>query len=88
MKPLLDILIPRSVSEYDMHKECSIDEAMILFKGYLGFKQYIKDKPTELGVKVSVLADAHNRYVKNLQVYCGKSVESESNDIGLCTKFA
>ena len=26
---------------------CPIDEAMIPFKGQLGFKQYIKNKPTK-----------------------------------------
>ena len=69
-----------------MRKECSIDEAMIPFKGCLAFKQYIKDKPTKWGIKVFVLADAHNGYVSNLEVYTGKNVESRRQDIGLTTK--
>ncbi len=84
----MDILLPRFVSECDIHKECSIDEAMIPFKGRLGFKQYMKDKPTKWGIKVFVLADSHNGYVKTLQVYTGKGLEADgsSSDIGLCTK--
>jgi hypothetical protein len=69
VRPLLDALVPRFRSEYKMHKECSIDEAMIPFKGRLAFKQYIKDKPTKWGIKVFVLADAHNGYVSNLEVW-------------------
>ncbi len=86
IRPLMDILLPRFVSECDIHKECSIDEAMIPFKGRLGFKQYMKDKPTKWGIKVFVLGDAHNGYVKTLQVYTGKGLEANSSDIGLCTK--
>ena len=43
-----------------MHQQCSVDEAMIPFKGRLAFKQYMKDKPTKWGIKVFVLADATN----------------------------
>ena len=50
VRPLLDALVLRFTSEYKMHKECSIDEAMIPFKGHLAFKQYIKDKPTKWGM--------------------------------------
>ncbi len=52
---------------------------MIPFKGRLGFKQYLKDKPTKWGIKFWGLAYSTNRYVKKLQVYTGKSV-----GIGLC----
>ena len=86
VRPLLDALVPRFTSEYKMHKECSIDEAMIPFKRRLAFKQYIKDKLTKWGIKVFVLADAHNGYVSNLEVYRGKNVESRRQDIGLTTK--
>ena len=49
-----------------------MDEAMIPFKGRVGFKQYMKDKPTKWGIKVFVLADAMDGYVKAFQVYTGK----------------
>ena len=45
VRPLLDTLLPKFMVHYNMHQECSIDEAMIPFKGRLGFKQYLKDKP-------------------------------------------
>ncbi len=88
VRPLMDILVPRFISEYVLQKECSIYEAMVPFKGRFGFKQYMKDKPTKWGIKVFVLADARNKYVTNLQVYTGKEVVSGANDVGLCTKVS
>ncbi len=76
IRPLLDLLMPRFDSEYTLHHECAIDEAMVPFKGRLGFKQYMKAKPTKWGIKVFVLADARNGYVKKLEVYTGKGLDS------------
>ena len=46
----------------------------------------MKDKPTKWGIKVFVLADATNGYVKRLQIYTGKDVSNSSIQVGLCTK--
>ena len=51
-------------SQYNTHGELTIDVAIIKFKGRLGFKQYIKNKPTKWGIKVFVLSDATTGYVK------------------------
>ena len=72
-------------SAFDLHQQCSVDEAMIPFKGRVGFKQYMKDTPTKWEIKVFVLADAINGYVKTFQVYTGRTVEGRS-DVGSCTK--
>ncbi len=72
VRKLLDLLCPLFESEFEMHRACTIDEAMIPFNGRLRFKQYMKDKPTKWGIKVLVLADAPTGYVKRLQVYTGK----------------
>lgn len=49
-----------------------IDEAMIAFKGRLGMKQYMPQKPTKRGIKVWECADSLNGYVVDLSVYTGK----------------
>ena len=67
VKKLLDLIQPLFDKEYDMHQQCTIDETMIPFKGRLGFKQNLKEKPTKWGVKVWVLADATNGYVKRFR---------------------
>ena len=58
---------------------------MIPFKGRLGFKQYMKNKPTKWGVKVFVLSDATNGYIYRVQVYTGKQLDS-TVDAGLCSR--
>ncbi len=85
MRKLLDLVVPLFQSEYVIHQGCTVGEAMIPFKGRLGFKQYIRNKPVKWGIKVFVLADATNGYVKNLQVYTGKTVEDNTSS-GLCSK--
>ena len=42
VRPLLDLVSPKLESEYNLHEHVSIDEAMIKYKGRLGFKQYMK----------------------------------------------
>ena len=46
----------------------------------------MKDKPTKWGIKVFVLADSQTGYVKRLQVYTGKGLDSCVSDVGLCTR--
>ncbi len=58
---------------------------MIKFKGRLGFKQYMKDKPTKWGIKVFVLSDATNGYIYRLEIYTGKN-ETLDNATGLCSR--
>ena len=85
VRKFLDLVSPKFEQEYIPHKQVSIDEAMIPFKGRLSFKQYMKDKPVKWGIKVFVLSDAHNGYVYRLQVYTGKDLNTVS-DVGLCSK--
>ena len=59
---------------YKPHCECAIDEAMIPFQGRSSLKQYMPAKPVKRGIKVWCLADAHNRYMCETQVYEGKAV--------------
>ncbi len=47
VRKLLDLLCPLFKYEFEMHQACTIDEAMIPFKGKLRFKQYMKDKLTK-----------------------------------------
>lgn len=86
VRNLPDILSRQFWSNYTPMEYITIDEAMIPFKGRLGFKQYMKDKPTKWGIKVFTLSDATNGYVYRLQVYTGKNLDSRSADIGLSSR--
>ena len=50
----------------------AIDEMMIRFKGRLGWRQYMKDKPIKFGIKMWGLAESTLGYITNFDIYCGK----------------
>ena len=85
VRNLLDLVLPKFESEYVRHESVTTDEAMLPFKGRLGFKQYIKNKPTKWGIKYLVLSDATNGYVYRMQIYTGKHADADSS-VGLCSR--
>ena len=75
VRPLLDLVLINSQENFTPEALISVDEAMIAFKGRLYFKQYIKGKPTEWGIKVWCAADPITGYLVNFSFYTGKSNE-------------
>ncbi len=80
VRKLLELVLPKFESVYTLHKELSLDEALIKFNGRLVFKQYMKDKTT----KGFVLRDATNGYIYRLEIYTGKN-EILDAVTGLCS---
>ncbi|XP_046555943.1 piggyBac transposable element-derived protein 4-like [Haliotis rubra] len=80
---ILDTMRTAFQSHYRLHKQVSVDEAMVPFKGRLSIKQYMKDKPTKFGVKVWVLADSVTGYCWNFDVYAGKYGTEIDRKLGL-----
>lgn len=62
---------------YVPEKELSLDETLILFRGRLYFRQYIKSKKARYGIKFYVLTNADG-YVVNIFMYCGKGESDDS----------
>ncbi|KAJ8976674.1 hypothetical protein NQ317_004757 [Molorchus minor] len=61
-----------------------IDESLVLFKGRLRFKQYIKSKRHRFGIKLFLLCDCETGYVLNIIVYTGKTTDIEQfPDLGV-----
>lgn len=81
VRPLLDHLLNKCSIYYNAHKNVSIDEAMVAFRGRLSFKQYLPSKPTKYGIKIWVRADPENGYVNQFQVYTGR--ENGQAEFGL-----
>ena len=79
VRPVIEALRESFLSSYKPHKEASIDEAMIKFKGRSSLKQYLPKKPTKRGFKVWVRADSQNGFVSDLNVYTGKQEAVEAN---------
>jgi len=83
IRPILDKIRQNCLQNYYPHKETSIDEAMIAYRGRLSFKQYLPAKPTKYGVKVWVRADPKNGYVNDFDIYTGKDATIASDEGGL-----
>ncbi len=65
-----------------MHRQVSVDEAMVGFKGCLSMKQYYPMKPTKCGYKVWALSDANTGYMYNFAVYCGATPGVTEHGLG------
>ena len=67
---------------YCPHKNVSVDEAMILFKGHSTLKQYMPQKPIKRGIKVWAMSDAIHGYVSEFDVYTGRKGNSVEKNLG------
>lgn len=72
--------------EYVIHREISVDKAMIPFKGRLGMKPYMKDKPVKFGIKLWVACNAITAYCYYFEVYVDKDATVVNENLGLASK--
>lgn len=82
VRPLSDVISRTFSNEYRPSKFVSIDEAMVKYKGRLGFKQYMPMKPVKRGITVWVQADPTNGFVCAIQVYTGKEGHQSEHGLG------
>ena len=66
IQPIIHSLLENFQTAYNLHRDISVDEAMVPFKGRSTLKQYMPMKPVKRGFKVWMLADAHTGYVCSL----------------------
>ena len=85
IKPLLQLLFPNYERAYDLHKNISIHDCMIPWRGHLSFRQFITSKPIRFGIKVWVLADSESKYIYRQQLYIGRN-PGERAEVGLATR--
>jgi len=71
LRHIIDMLISRFQAVYTLERDISIDEAMVLWRGRLTFRQFIPGRCHKYGVKLYLLCEPSG-YVYNLLVYCGK----------------
>ena len=68
---------------YKPRQHVAIDERMVKSRRRLGFRQFIKDKPTKWGIKLWVLADSSNGYTVDFNIYIGRAAGQEVGANGL-----
>jgi len=81
VRPVISAVVAACRTNYQPHRENSIDEAMVAFKGRSSMKQYVPKKPVKRGFKVWVRADSHNGYISDFDVYTGK--KGDTAEVGL-----
>ncbi|KAJ8949458.1 hypothetical protein NQ318_007559 [Aromia moschata] len=79
MGPILELIQRNFKRQLYPFQDVVIDESLILFKGRLHFKQYIKSKRHRFGIKLFVLCDCETAYILNFDVYVGKENEKSVN---------
>jgi len=64
-------------------KTYTIDETMVPYRGKLGIKQYIPNKPIKYGIKIYAIADSDTAYVRKWHIYSGKYDRKDTDNIVL-----
>lgn len=72
VQPLLDLTQRTYTAVYQPGQNLAIDESMIKYKGRIGFRQYMPNKPTKYGIKDFVLAESATGYCLKVITYTGK----------------
>ena len=72
IRPFLEYLQENFENENYPSHNLSMDECMVSFKGRLGIKQYIKDKPNKWGIKVFLCCDSLTVYCFRFDIYKGR----------------
>lgn len=68
IRPMVDILNRSFEENYNMGCFCSVDEAMVKFKGRSSIKQYVPNKPTKRGYKLWKICDSVTGYTYQFDV--------------------
>ena len=82
VRPLIDTLTMKFLTLYNPHRENSIDEAMVLYKGQSSLKQFMPKKPIKRGFKVWCRCDSKNGYTCSFQVYTEKIPQKRIWELG------
>ena len=79
VRPPVDRILQKCLSLYKPHRENSVDEAMVKYKGRFLLKQYMPMKPIKRGFKIWCRCDAHNGFTCCFQIYLGATDSAEKN---------
>lgn len=79
VRRFLSMLLPKYEREWISSQWLAIDEQIIPYRGRVGFRQFIANKPNRFGIKVWAMADAKTGYILKQQIYTGKNLTAVNN---------
>ena len=80
VRDILEMIRSRITQFFHPYQKVVVDESLILFRGRLIFKQYIKSKRHRFGIKIYVICDCKTGVVLDIIVYTGTDVDIPGND--------
>lgn len=86
IKPLLQLLLKSFNDAYVPFKQLSLDESLLLWRGRLSFRQYIKNKAAKYGIKFYELTTSDG-YVLNVIIYQGKDSDEPGDNTSKTAKI-
>lgn len=86
IKPVLDYLCKRFQDVYTLERNIAVDESLMLWKGRLSIKQFIRIKRARFGVKSYVVSESSSGYIQNIIIYAGNETDiTPINNCGYST---
>lgn len=82
VREMYEIVVEKFKSSYKPSGCLTVDERISAFKGRVGFKIYMPNKPKKYGMKLWMLCDTENYYVSNFKIYAGKEGGKRKVDQG------
>ena len=79
VRPLIDLLRARCKTVYTPGQNVSVDESLVLFKGRLKFKQFIKTKRARFGIKLYELTTSDGITLDFL-IYCDRGMFDDDDE--------
>ena len=80
VRPLYDRIRHRFSAFFKPYQKLCIDESLVLFRGHVGFKQYIPSKRHRFGLKLFVICDCKTGYILDFSLYSGRGGEFEADE--------
>lgn len=84
IRPVFEYLITKFMENYRPGEKVTVDESLMLWKGRLGWKQFIRTKRARFGIKSFDLCECKTGYVYNSSIYTGKGTDNTGDsELGL-----
>ncbi|GBP38809.1 PiggyBac transposable element-derived protein 4 [Eumeta japonica] len=72
VQPLISYLNLKFSSLYDLSRNISLDESLVQWRGWLCFKQFIKNKAAAVGIKTYEVCESDTGYLWRFEVHADK----------------